>query len=167
MKNLLRVVTATCVIVAPSHPLAAESLLATFKTLTPEVALELAQATMKTCREAGYQIAVDVVDRSGVTLVMLRDQLAGPHVLDAAHRKAWTAASFKADTQSIAEATRPGAGQSGARFITGAIMVGGGIPLYAEGTLVGAVGVSGSPQAEDDQKCAEKAAEVLEEKFLF
>jgi uncharacterized protein GlcG (DUF336 family) len=148
-------------------PVYAEDSLATYKALKPEVALDVAQATMKACRESGYQVTVVVVDRSGVVQIMLRDQLAGPHTLDTARRKAWTAASFGSDTRSIAEATRPGSEQSGARFVSDAMMVGGGIPLYAEGTLVGAVGVSGAPRADEDQKCADKGAEALEEILLF
>ena len=148
-------------------PAYGEDSLGTYKALKPEVALEVAQATMKACREKGYQVSVAIVDRSGIIQVMLRDELAGPHTLDAAHRKAWTAASFKGDTLSIAEATRPGSGQSGARFVSGAMMAAGGVPLYAEGTSVGAVGVSGAPRAEEDQKCADKGAEALEEIMLF
>lgn len=151
-----------------SFPLAeASDSLITFKALKPEVALELAQATLGACRETGYQVSVAIVDRFGITQVMLRDQVAGPHTLETARRKAWTAASFKGDTDSIAQATLPGSGQSGARFVTEAIMVGGGVPLYAEGTLVGAIGVSGSPSADEDQTCAKQGAEALEEKMLF
>ena len=146
---------------------AASDLLITFKALNPEMALEVAQATLGACRESGYQVSVAIVDRSGITQVMLRDQLAGPHTLETARRKAWTAASFKGDTRTIAQATRPGSGQSGARFVTEAIMIGGGVPLYVEGTLVGAIGVSGSPSADEDQSCARQGAEALEEKMLF
>lgn len=46
-------------------------------------------------------------------------------------------------------------------------MVGGGVPLYAEGTVVGAVGVSGSPSADEDQSCAETGTAALEEKLMF
>jgi uncharacterized protein GlcG (DUF336 family) len=152
---------------ALSLPSSAEDSLATYKALKPEVALDVAKATMKACRENGYQVTVVIVDRSGVVQIMLRDQLAGPHTLETARRKAWTAASFSGDTRSIAEATRPGSGQSGARFVSDAMMVAGGIPLYAEGTLVGAVGVSGAPRADEDQKCADKGAETLEEILLF
>lgn len=154
-------------LLVPLCPRATEESLTTFKALKPELALYVAQATLAACREAGYQVSVEVVDRSGITQVALRDQVAGPHTLDAAHRKAWTAASFKGDTRSIAEATRPGGGQSGARFVSDAMMVGGGVPLYAEGTVVGAVGVSGSPSADEDQKCAETGAAALEEKLMF
>ena len=167
MRDLQRAIVFCFGSLGPASLLAADDPLASFKALKPEVALEVAQATMKACREAGYQVSVVIVDRFGITQVTLRDQVAGPHTLDAAQRKAWTAASFKADTQSIAEATKPGGGQSGARFVTGAMMVGGGVPLYAEGTVVGGIGVSGSPTADEDQKCAKKGAEVLEEKLMF
>jgi uncharacterized protein GlcG (DUF336 family) len=140
----------------------ADESLNTFKSLKPKVALDIAQATMAACREAGFQVSVVVADRSGTVQVLLRDEVAGPHSLGAARRKAWTAASFKADTKAIGEATKPGSGQSGARFVLESMMVGGGVPLYAEGTLVGALGVSGSPSADDDQKCAEKGAEELD-----
>ena len=148
-------------------PAFAKDLLVTYKSLKPEITLYVAQATMAACREKGYQVSVAIVDRSGTIQILLRDELAGPHTLDTATRKAWTAASFKGDTRTIADATRTGSGQSGIRFVSNAMMVAGGIPLYAEGTLVGAVGVSGAPRADEDQKCAQKGAEALEEKMLF
>ena len=148
-------------------PVSAGESLGTYKALKPEVALSVARATMEACRKNGYQVSVAIVDRSGTVQVMLRDEMAGPHTLDTARRKAWSAASFNADTRSIAEATMPGSEQSGIRFISDAMMVAGGIPLYADGTLVGAVGVSGAPRAEEDHRCAEKGVEALEEILLF
>ena len=167
MKRLHSSIAFALACLTPLSVFAAENALTTFNALKPEVALGVAQATMTACREAGYQVSVTVVDRSGIPQVMLRDQVAGPHTLETARRKAWTAASFKGDTRSIAEATRPGGGQSGARFVADAIMVGGGVPLYAEGKIVGAVGVSGSPSADDDQTCAETGAAALEEELMF
>lgn len=167
MKRLSSSIVFALACLAPLSVFAVEDALTTFKALKPEVALAVAQATITACREAGYQVSVTVVDRSGITQVMLRDQVAGPHTLETARRKAWTAASFKGDTRSIAEATRPGGGQSGARFVTDAIMVAGGIPLYAEGTVVGAIGVSGSPSADEDQRCAETGAAALDEQLMF
>lgn len=167
MKRLHKSIVFTLACLASFSVFAVEDALTTFKALKPEVALGVAQAAMAACREAGYQVSVTVVDRSGITQVMLRDQVAGPHTLETARRKAWTAASFKGDNRSIAEATRPGGGQSGARFVTDAIMVGGGIPLYAEGTVVGAVGVSGSSSADEDQICAQTGAAALEEVLMF
>ena len=41
---------------------AADKPLVTFKSLSPEIALEVAQGALKKCRADGYQIAVSVVD---------------------------------------------------------------------------------------------------------
>jgi uncharacterized protein GlcG (DUF336 family) len=51
----------------------------THKSLSPEIALDLAQAALADCQRRGHQVAVAVVDRSGVIQVLLRDRYAGPH----------------------------------------------------------------------------------------
>ncbi len=145
----------------------AEERLASFRVMKPELALELAQATLETCRKAGYQVAVAVVDRAGVTQVILRDQLAGAHTPETARRKAWTAVSFRTDTSAIMEETQAGKAQSGVRFVTDAMMIGGGIPVTAAGSIVGGVGVSGAPGGEEDHKCAQAGIDAIEESLMF
>ena len=61
------------------------------KSLTPEAALTAARAALESCRKQGFQVAVAVVDRTGLTQVLLRDRFAGAHTLDVATNKAWTA----------------------------------------------------------------------------
>ena len=151
---------------AASTP-AEEEALATFKSMKPALALELAQATLKACRAAGFQVAVAVTDRTGIVQVILRDQLAGAHTPDTARRKAWTAASFRTDTKTMMEETQAGKVQSGARFISGAMMIGGGIPVTAAGTMVGAVGVSGAPGGDDDHACAQAGIDAIEDQLMF
>src|SRR3954466_16288148 len=87
----------------------------TVRVLTPETALKAAQAALKKCRDSGYQATVAVVDRLSVLQVLLRDRFAGPHTLDLARNKAYTAASIRGDTAALAEATQPGRPQSGLR----------------------------------------------------
>ncbi len=128
--------------------------LVTFKTMKPEIALKLAQATLTHCRDAGYQVAVTVVDRSGLVQVVLRDRFAGPHTIETSRRKAWTAASFRTDTLSFADVTKAGEALNGIRHVSEAMAVGGGIPVEAAGTQVGAVGVSGAPGGDLDHECA-------------
>jgi uncharacterized protein GlcG (DUF336 family) len=152
---------------SPLPALADEGGLVTFKAMKPEVALELAQATLKACRQAGFQVAVAVTDRLGVTQVLLRDRLAGAHTPETARRKAWTAASFRTDTVTMMEETQAGKAQSGVRFVSEALMIGGGIPVTAAGTMVGAVGVSGAPGGEEDHKCAEAGIAAIEESLMF
>lgn len=142
-------------------PIAAQETLVSFKALAPRVALEMAQAALKHCRDQGFQVAVAVVDRMGVAQVMLRDRFAGPHTPDTAERKAWTAVSFRADTLSLADSTGPQTPQSGARHIDGALMIGGGIPVTASGSIVAGIGISGAPSGGDDHACAQAGIDAV------
>lgn len=123
------------------------------RVLTPETALKAAQAALARCRTAGFQVAVAVVDRMGVTQVMLRDRFAGPHTPDMAIAKGWTAVSFRTNTTDLAAATQSGT-QSGVRHRPGVAAVGGGLMIEAGGGLLGAIGVSGAPAGKDDDTCA-------------
>jgi len=146
-------------------PLAAQDTLVTFRSLAPEVALEMARAALANCRDSGYQVAVTVVDRSGVPQVMLRDRFAGPHTPDTAGRKAWTAVSFRSDTLSLAETTGSHSPQSGARHIDNALMIGGGIPVMASGSIVAGIGISGAPSGEADHACAQAGIDAVSAKL--
>ena len=126
----------------------------TIKVLTPETALKAARAALERCRASGYQVAVAVTDRLGVAQVLLRDRFAGPHTIDMASAKAYTAASFRTGTTELAEATQPGRPQSGIRSRPGVAAVGGGMMIEAGGALVGAIGVSGAPGGKEDDACA-------------
>jgi uncharacterized protein GlcG (DUF336 family) len=146
-------------------PLWSQEALVTFKSLKPEVALEMAEVALQSCRSAGFQVAVAVVDRMGVTQVVLRDRYAGAHTPDTAQRKAWTSVSFRADTLSLAEETGPNSSQSGARFIERVLMIGGGIPVMASGSIVAGIGVSGAPSGAADHDCAQAGIEAVTERL--
>src|SRR3954451_20049501 len=109
-------------------PAQAQDALVTYKSLAPEVALDLARAALKACRKRGFQVAVAVVDRFGVTQVMLRDRFAGPHTVTTASGKAWTAASFRTSTMELEGISRPGMMQAGIRNLPGVVAIGGGLP---------------------------------------
>jgi uncharacterized protein GlcG (DUF336 family) len=141
--------------------------LVTFQTLSPELALELARKTLEACRKEGYQVAVSVVDRSGILQVTLRDRFAGPHTPEVARRKAWTAVTFRTDTVTMAENTAAGKEQWGVRFVADALMAGGGVPVEAGGKIVGGIGVSGAPGGKLDDACARVGIEAIVEKLEF
>ncbi|MDN4038933.1 MULTISPECIES: heme-binding protein [Massilia] len=135
--------------------------------MSPELALRMAQAALAACRQAGYQVAVAVADRGGQVQVVLRDRLAGSHTVDAAADKAWTAASFKMGTTALALSTKEGAEASGIRHIRRVLAVGGGIPVEANGALVGAIGVSGAPGGAADDTCARAGIAAVAEDLNF
>jgi len=159
---LAALITAAAFSITTAH---ADNSLVNFKSMSPETALELAQASLASCGALGYQVSVVVVDRMGIPQVMLRDRYAGPHTPDTARRKAWTAVSFRSDTLLLAQTTGPDSSQSGARQISDALMLGGGMPVMASGSIVGGVGISGAPSGEADHKCAEAGINAVLEKL--
>lgn len=141
--------------------------LVTFKSLKPELAINLATAAMEHCREQGYQVGVSVVDRSGQLQAFVRDRFAGAHTVETATRKAWTAVSFRTNTSELDEVTRPGNDAYGIRFISQALPLGGGLMIESGGSMVGAVGVSGAPGPELDDECAEAGIAAIEDQLGF
>jgi uncharacterized protein GlcG (DUF336 family) len=164
VRTILAPLVLTLCVIAPVK---AEEALVTFKVMSPETALKLAQAALAECRKRNFQVAVAVVDRFGVLQVVLRDRFAGPHTPETARRKAWTAVSFRTDTLTMAEQTQAGRAQSGVRQVTEALMLGGGVPVEAAGSIVGAVGVSGAPGGEQDEACARAGIEAIADKLAF
>lgn len=135
--------------------------------MSPELALRAAEAALAACRLAGYQVSVAVVDRGGQLQVLMRDRLAGSHTVDAATDKAWTAASFRMGTTALALATKEGAEASGIRHIRRALAVGGGIPVEANGALLGAIGISGAPGGAADDACARAGIVAVADELNF
>jgi uncharacterized protein GlcG (DUF336 family) len=137
------------------------------KQLTPETALKAAQAALLKCRDSGYQVAVAVVDRGGITQALLRDRFAGPHTVDVSQNKAWTAASFKTSTLELEKFTRPGQSMSGLRAVPRFMAIGGGLTIEAGGSMLGAIGVSGAPGGEADEACAVAGIKAIADSLEF
>ena len=148
-------------------PSRAQDALVTYKSLSPELALDLARAALGECRKRGYQAAVAVVDRFGVTQVMLRDRFAGAHTPSTAAGKAWTAVSFRSSTTDLVAATKPDMPQAAVRNLPGVVILGGGLIIEAGGSLVGGVGVSGGPGGDADDACAKAGIEAVRDRLDF
>ena len=159
--TLAAVVLAATVATAPSR---AEDF-TTFRVMAPPLALELAQAALKACRDRGFQVAVAVVDRFGVTQVVLRDALAGAHTPDTAAAKARAAVSFRASTEQLSALTQAGQVNSAIRHLPGYVFLGGGVPVEAAGSIVGGVGISGAPGGAEDDACARAGIAAVEDRL--
>ena len=150
-----------------SNASAGDDALVIYKSLSPDVALEAAQAALKKCRDNGYQIAVAVVDRFGQPQVMLRDRYAGPHTPDTAIRKAFTAVSFRTASGDLARLIRSGQLEPGLAQLPHIAMIAGGIMIEAGGSLLGGIGVSGAPGGERDDECARAGIDAIRDKLDF
>ena len=122
-----------------------------------DLALECANAALAEARKRGYPSTVAVTDRAGHLLVLLRNDGGGPHLVDSARRKAYTAASANTRTSVMEKAVdeRTGVPDHNLIFVENLLMVGGGVPIRAGDDLVGAIGVAGSPGAIHDEECAD------------
>ena len=137
------------------------------KSLTPETALTAARAALEFCRKQGYQVAVAVVDRAGLPQVFLRDRFAGAHTVDVATDKAWTAASFRTPTLALAIETQAGRPMSGLRSVPRVLAAGGGVPIEAGGSVLGAIAVSGAPSGDADDACARAGIKAIADAIEF
>jgi uncharacterized protein GlcG (DUF336 family) len=153
--------------IAQAAPALAQDSIVTLRVLAPDMAIKLAQAALADCRRRGYQVAVSVVDRSGLEQVTLRDRFGGAHTPETARRKAWTAVSFRTNTTQLAEMAKPGTPNFGVHHVPGALLIGGGVMIEAAGSIIGGIGVSGAPGGAEDEKCALAGLETIRDVLDF
>jgi uncharacterized protein GlcG (DUF336 family) len=144
---------------ATTHALAADQpVIVKIPRMTVETAERIAQAAMAECRKAGIQIGVTVIDRGGHPVAVLRDTLAPDLTLEISRQKAYTAMSFNAATSTLEDRfTKP----FSVGKVPGLVFSAGGVPIAAAGNIVGAVGVSGAPTGEQDEKCAQAGLQAV------
>lgn len=166
----MRVIAAGLVAVAAlcAAPAArANDALVTYKSLSPDIALEAAQAALKKCRSDGYQVAVAVLDRFGQPLVMLRDRFAGLPAPQTASDKAYTALSFHSDTSALVKSVQAGQISGALGNLPHIRFIAGGAIVEAAGSFVGAIGVSGAPGGDMDEACAKAGLAAIQDKLEF
>ena len=121
--------------------------------LSSTAALAAASAAKDACSKMGFHVSVTVVDAAGVVLATLRDDGAAPHTVAASQRKAYTALSTRMPTSQMAKIVSANPDAFGLRQIDGLLILSGGLPIKAGESVVGAIGVSGAPGSEFDEKC--------------
>ena len=161
MKSLLFVTLLTMNLPA----IAAQPDVLPVKQIGLELARDIAMAAVEACRQNGYTVSAVVLDRAGNVQVALRDTLAARHTLEIAERKAGMAIMSGVDTAEFRVAR--GDIRPELNHMAGLIVMDGGLPIRAAGSLIGAVGVSGAPGGEKDAACAAAALKKLEERLEF
>jgi uncharacterized protein GlcG (DUF336 family) len=134
------------------------------KELSLSVALSIATGALDACKAMGYPASVVVVDRAGTNLVTLRGDGSGPHTLENARRKAYTANTFKMSTEDFVNEMKTRPVRREQTSLPGVIAINGGVPIKVGKDVIGGVGLSGSPGK--DEQCVnaglEKAKQFLQ-----
>ncbi|WLH68746.1 heme-binding protein [Pseudomonas sp. FP2309] len=145
---LLSLAVCTSALAAPPLPRHAD--------LDLNTARQLADASLSHC-----SAALTVLDRGANLLLSLRADGVGPHNSIASQRKAYTALSTKTPTRLFAERARNSPEAANLNSLPELLLLGGGVPLFADAELVGALGIAGAGGAAQDEACAVQAAEQL------
>ncbi len=125
-----------------------------------ENAKKAAAAAIAEARKNNWKMAVAVVDPNGILVYYEKMDDTQVGSADVAVDKARSAAKFKRKTKAFQDALA--AGGAGLRILglRGAVPVEGGVPLIADGKIIGAIGLSGDT-SEHDGQCAEAGAAVI------
>src|SRR5207253_4095104 len=129
--------------------LPASAQLITHRDLSLSLALSMAQGALEACKARGFNVSVVVVDRGGDTLVALRGDEAGPHTMENARRKAYTARTFRMTTEEYIKALEANPGRRAQTTLPNVIAIGGGVPVKVGNDVIGGVGLSGSPGVDE------------------
>ncbi|MFH9551931.1 heme-binding protein [Streptomyces sp. NPDC017435] len=133
--------------------------------LSYAVAYKAAEAALEAARPEGARICVAVVNRSGVTRVLLSDDGVGPIGIETARRKAYTAAVTGLPTSKFAAlAASPAMAVAPVHLVDAHLLaVPGGVPITVDdGEVIGGVGVGGA-DGETDERLASRALEGLKD----
>jgi uncharacterized protein GlcG (DUF336 family) len=154
---------ASLVVLACAIGLPASAQLIARKDLSLAIAKTIAETALASCVEKGYRCSAVVVDRAGDTLVALRGDNSGPHTMENARRKAYTARTFGSTT---AYAKRFADNDPLVRqqvTLPNVIAISGGLPIKLGDDVIGGAGVSGTPGVDENcvQAGLDKVADQL------
>ncbi len=123
--------------------------------MTLEEAERLILIASKKAEKAGTPISIAVTDENGFLVAIHRMDGAPPPTAEMARDKAWTASSFRVPTEEAERFGTPNTSNLNDRFTS----TPGGLPVFLEGRLIGALGISGAGPEEDKRICKETIEE--------
>jgi uncharacterized protein GlcG (DUF336 family) len=144
-------------VLASASVLAAGPALAQAPQVEKNVSMALSMAVMQgaldQCTKDGYKVSVVIVDKGGNVAASVRGDGTGPHTMEFARMKAYTARTRNQTSLQTMKLLEDPA-NAFIRQIPNVVGVGGGVPIRVGNEVIGAVGVSGAPGGEKDEVCA-------------
>lgn len=129
--------------------------------LSYAMALTIVTGAHDACKAMGYAASAVVVDRDGETIVAVRGDNVGPHTVENARRKAYTAMTFKMTSQQFLDDMKTRPVRREQTTLPGVIAINGGVPIKVGTEVIGGAGLSGSPGR--DEECVNAGLEKVKD----
>jgi uncharacterized protein GlcG (DUF336 family) len=134
----------------------------TNKDISGDAAFLTATTAMADCKAKGYKVSAVVVGRVGEIIVQIRGDGTGPHTMENAFKKAFTARTFRIPSGEMEKRLKDNP-QMGAQYLTGFTTARGALPIKIGEEVVGAAGVSGAPGGEKDEACVQTGLDKVKD----
>jgi uncharacterized protein GlcG (DUF336 family) len=123
------------------------------KNISTAMAIAVMQGVLDQCTKDGFKVSVVIVDKGGNVAASVRGDGTGPHTMEFARMKAYTART-RSQTSLATMKQMEDPANAFLKQIPNVVGVGGGVPIKAGTEVIGGVGVSGAPGGEKDEVCA-------------
>lgn len=137
----------------------------THKRISPDLAMEMVKYAVEACRHEGYQVTAVVVADDGAEVALMRDVHASRFTIQIAREKANAVILSGVSSGAFRESRRDI--QQEMNHVAGVLVLQGGLPIAAGGYQLGAIGVSGAPGGDRDEKCARRAIDKVQDRLEF
>lgn len=129
--------------------------------LSTTQAESIAKEALKECAKSQANVSISLVNDQGTLLYFYRGKETGSNTVRTSFRKAYTAASVKMPTSVLAKiAEAPGYSQLG-KMEDDILLLPGGFPLSYKGSVIGGIGLSGSPDPDLEEACGKVASQKI------
>jgi len=134
------------------------------KDVSADIAVTIATAAMADCKAKGFKVSAVIVGRVGEIIIQIRGDGTGPHTMENAFKKAFTARTFKIPSGEMEKRLKDNP-QMGAQFLTGFTTARGGLPIKIGDDVAGAAAVSGAPGGEKDEACVQTGLDKVKDQL--
>jgi glc operon protein GlcG len=119
--------------------------------ITLEQAKKVMAGAEAEAKKNNWGMAIIILDTGGHAVMMQRLDGTQLGSIEVAKDKAWSAVAFRRPTKAFEDAVSQGGANLRLLRLTGASPIEGGIPLMADGKIIGSIGVSGGTAPQDGQ----------------
>ncbi|RZK55598.1 MAG: heme-binding protein [Pedobacter sp.] len=124
-------------------------------------AFELTKIAFESAAALNKDISVAILDANGITILLVRGNNVGPHNTEASRRKAYTALSTKTPSFELMQKAAADATVKNLNTLPELLLLGGGVPIWLKGEVIGSIGISGAGGSLNDHNLAKKVLEKL------